>query len=87
MRLGGCSARIIAIDLVPSKLETARRFGATHGLLGSDPELKQKLRALTNGNGADYVFVTVGAKQASSNPWVWWRDPAAWSSSACRRMA
>lgn len=55
---------IIAIDLVPSKLDTARRFGATHGLLGSDPELKQKLRALTNGNGADYVFVTVGAKAA-----------------------
>jgi S-(hydroxymethyl)glutathione dehydrogenase / alcohol dehydrogenase len=59
------SARaIIAIDVVPSKLGTARRFGATHGLLGSDPELKQKLRELTNGRGADYVFVTVGVKAA-----------------------
>jgi S-(hydroxymethyl)glutathione dehydrogenase / alcohol dehydrogenase len=58
------AARIIAIDLVPSKLETACRFGATHGLLGSDPDLKQQLRALTNGRGADYVFVTVGARAA-----------------------
>jgi Zn-dependent alcohol dehydrogenase len=55
---------IIAVDLVPSKLETARRFGATHGLLGSDPELKPKLRALTDGRGADHVFVTVGARAA-----------------------
>jgi Zn-dependent alcohol dehydrogenase len=55
---------IIAIDVIPSKLGTARRFGATHGLLGSDPELKQKVRELTNGRGADYVFVTVGAKAA-----------------------
>jgi S-(hydroxymethyl)glutathione dehydrogenase / alcohol dehydrogenase len=55
---------IIAIDVVPSKLGTARSFGATHGLLGSDPELKHKLRELTKGRGADYVFVTVGAKAA-----------------------
>jgi Zn-dependent alcohol dehydrogenase len=55
---------IIAIDLVASKLDTARSFGATHGLLGSDPELKHKLRELTNGRGADYVFVTVGARSA-----------------------
>jgi S-(hydroxymethyl)glutathione dehydrogenase / alcohol dehydrogenase len=55
---------IIAIDVVPSKLGTARSFGATHGLLGSDPELKHKFRELTKGRGADYVFVTVGAKAA-----------------------
>jgi len=61
--LSGARA-IIAIDLVPSKLETARRFGATHGLLGSDPELRQQLRSLTDGRGADYVFVTVGARAA-----------------------
>jgi S-(hydroxymethyl)glutathione dehydrogenase/alcohol dehydrogenase len=61
--LSGARA-IIAVDLVPMKLETARRFGATHGLLGSDPELKPKLRALTDGRGADYVFVTVGARAA-----------------------
>jgi S-(hydroxymethyl)glutathione dehydrogenase / alcohol dehydrogenase len=61
--LSGARA-IIAVDLVPMKLDTARRFGATHGLLGSDPELKPKLRALTDGRGADYVFVTVGARAA-----------------------
>jgi S-(hydroxymethyl)glutathione dehydrogenase / alcohol dehydrogenase len=61
--LSGARA-IIAIDLVASKLETARRFGATHGLLGSDPDLRLKLRALTDGRGADYVFVTVGARAA-----------------------
>jgi S-(hydroxymethyl)glutathione dehydrogenase / alcohol dehydrogenase len=61
--LSGARA-IIAIDLLPSKLETARRFGATHGLLGSDPDLRLKLRALTDGRGADYVFVTVGARAA-----------------------
>ena len=56
--------KIIAIDVVPSKLEVSRHFGATHALNATERNLRQQLRDLTGGRGADYVFVTVGAKPA-----------------------
>ncbi len=59
-RLAG-AARIIAMDLEPSKLDDARAFGATDAILASDPKPWKAVRALTNGNGADHVFVSVGA--------------------------
>ena len=54
------AASVIAIDVTEEKLETAKAFGATHGILVGDvsPEV---IAGLTDGNGADYVFVTVGA--------------------------
>ncbi len=56
---------IIAIDLVPGKLDAARRFGATHAISASDPRLAaEEVRAITGGRGADHVFVTVGARSA-----------------------
>jgi Zn-dependent alcohol dehydrogenase len=58
------AAKIIAIDVVPSKLEVSRHFGATHALNAKERNLRQQLRDLTGGRGADYVFVTVGAKAA-----------------------
>jgi Zn-dependent alcohol dehydrogenase len=58
------AAKIIAIDVVPGKLEAARHFGATHALSATAPNLRQLLRDVTGGRGADYVFVTVGAKAA-----------------------
>jgi Zn-dependent alcohol dehydrogenase len=56
--------RIVAVDIVPSKLEAAMQFGATHTVDGSDPNAAREVRALTERRGADYVFVTVGAKPA-----------------------
>jgi len=58
------AASVIAIDVMPGKLDDGRAFGATHGLDGRDPALPEQLRALTGGRGADYVLVTVGAEAA-----------------------
>ena len=55
---------IIAIDVSDAKLEAARKFGATHTIKATENNIAEKVRSLTNGRGADYVFVTVGAKTA-----------------------
>jgi len=49
---------VIAIDVVPAKLELAQRIGATHALL-ADENTPKAIRDLTDG-GADYVFEAVG---------------------------
>ena len=58
-RIAG-ARRIVAVDMLPEKLDIAMEFGATHGVLatGETPwvEAQQAL-----GRGADAVFVTVGA--------------------------
>ncbi|GHA44945.1 S-(hydroxymethyl)mycothiol dehydrogenase [Amylibacter ulvae] len=59
-----CGAnKVIAVDLGQEKLDAAVEFGATHALI-SDADLHDNIRALTDGRGVDYVFVTVGAVQA-----------------------
>lgn len=55
------AADIIAIDVNPEKLAMAERFGANHTLLASkdDPGLlraAEKVKAMTDGRGADYAF-------------------------------
>lgn len=62
-RISGAQT-IIAIDLADSKLEAAKQFGATHGVNSSRENILDRVQSLTDGRGADYVFVTVGAKQA-----------------------
>jgi Zn-dependent alcohol dehydrogenase len=55
---------IIAADVVDSKLEAARSFGATHTInvkKESDPIMAVK--KMTYGRGADYVFITVAGIQ------------------------
>jgi Zn-dependent alcohol dehydrogenase len=54
--------KIIAIDISDEKLSAAKRFGATHGVNSTREETVEAVRALTDGRGADYVFVTVGVK-------------------------
>ena len=56
---------IIAVDLLDSKLEAARAFGATHAVNGRDSAaVSEKVLSLTGGRGADYVFITVGSPAA-----------------------
>ncbi|HET7142146.1 MAG TPA: Zn-dependent alcohol dehydrogenase [Candidatus Limnocylindria bacterium] len=55
---------IIALDLLESKLEAARTFGATHTVNAADPELLARVRALTGERGPDYAVVTVGSVAA-----------------------
>jgi S-(hydroxymethyl)glutathione dehydrogenase / alcohol dehydrogenase len=58
------AASVTAIDLEDSKLEAARRFGATHTVNPKKQDAREAIMALTERRGADYIFVTVGAKPA-----------------------
>jgi S-(hydroxymethyl)glutathione dehydrogenase/alcohol dehydrogenase len=55
---------IIAVDTLDSKLDAARAFGATHTVNASDKDAVKTVQQLTEGRGADYVFVTVGSTAA-----------------------
>lgn len=55
---------ITAIDLSDMKLDAAKRFGATLGLNPAHGSPRDALMTVTEGRGADFVFVTVGAKAA-----------------------
>ena len=54
-------ARVIAADLIPERLELARRLGADAVLDSSAGDLKQTMLDWTSGRGADAAVVTVGA--------------------------
>lgn len=58
-RIAG-ARRIVAVDLNPEKLATAREFGATDTVLATDAKPWRSARDAM-GRGADAVFVTVGA--------------------------
>ena len=60
----GCE-RVIAIDLRESALQLAKDFGATDVVNASD-KLVERVRELTAGRLADFVFDTVGTTQTLS---------------------
>ena len=56
---------VIAVDILDSKLKTARAFGATHTVnLKNEKDPVKAVMDMTSGRGADYVFVTVGKVEA-----------------------
>lgn len=55
------AARIIAVDLVESKLKLAKLFGATDVINGKDTDAPMAIRELTGGLGVDYAFEVIGA--------------------------
>jgi aryl-alcohol dehydrogenase len=57
-RFAGCRP-IIAIDVLPERLELAREFGATHALDGRDPEIVARVRAVAR-EGVDFSLDTAG---------------------------
>ncbi|SHG88420.1 alcohol dehydrogenase catalytic domain-containing protein [Marivita hallyeonensis] len=58
-RIAG-ARRVVAVDVTEEKLETAKAFGATDGVLATqDAPWKEAMRIL--GRGADVVAITVGA--------------------------
>lgn len=59
-RLAGCEA-IVALDTRAEPLRLAREFGATDCVEASGDKVAERVRELTGGRGADYVFDTVGA--------------------------
>ncbi len=55
---------IIAIDVLDSKLEAAKTFGATQTLNADQTNVVAAVRDLSDGFGVDYAFATVGHPQA-----------------------
>jgi alcohol dehydrogenase len=53
-------SRIIALDLDANRIARARDFGATDGVLSSDPDWKDQVLALTDGLGVDVAIEAVG---------------------------
>lgn len=61
-RISGAS-RILTVDIVPFRLESAKRFGADEAITPSE-DISACLRQLNNGRLADLVIVCTGAEEA-----------------------
>src|SRR3989454_575371 len=58
-RIGG-ARQIIGVDVFESKLEMAKRVGATHVVNSAKDDPVNAVRALTGGAGVDHAFEAVG---------------------------
>jgi len=58
-RIGGARS-IIGVDIFDSKLDLARRFGATHIVNSTQDDPVTAVRSLTGGLGVDHAFEAVG---------------------------
>ncbi|ASR05176.1 zinc-dependent alcohol dehydrogenase family protein [Gordonia rubripertincta] len=56
-------SRVIAIDIDPNRVEQAKAFGATDGVVSTDPDWKEKTLAMTDGLGVDVAIEAVGIPQ------------------------
>ena len=63
LRLAGAS-QIIAVDVVPSKLELAKRFGATDVIDAREADPVQVAKDLT-GDGVEFAFEAIGSTSAA----------------------
>ncbi len=52
---------IIAVDVLDNKMKMAVDFGATHMVNATREDAAEAIRKLTEGRGAEFVFVTVGS--------------------------
>ncbi|MGR9372373.1 zinc-dependent alcohol dehydrogenase family protein [Rhizobium leguminosarum] len=57
------AGQIVAVDLVPAKLELAKELGATRTFLASDPDVAAAIKAATGG-GVDYAIEMAGSAKA-----------------------
>ncbi len=55
-------ARIVATDTMASRRELALRFGAEAAFDPRDPEIDKKIRAMTEGRGADLAIIAASAR-------------------------
>jgi len=60
------AGKIIAVDMVDSKLEMAKTFGATHTVNGKNGDSVQQVLELTGG-GVHYSFEAIGLKQTAED--------------------
>ncbi|MCR4589391.1 MAG: galactitol-1-phosphate 5-dehydrogenase [Lachnospiraceae bacterium] len=52
--------KIVVFDIVPEKLEFAKKMGADDGINTLDKDFMEQAMALTGGHGFDYVYETAG---------------------------
>jgi predicted dehydrogenase/threonine dehydrogenase-like Zn-dependent dehydrogenase len=64
LKAAGC--RVFGIDVAADKLELARSSGADEACVRSDPDLVHKVKAFTQGRGADAILIAAAA--SSSDP-------------------
>jgi len=66
-RISG-AGKIIAVDKHPEKLEMAKKFGATHGIInaGDPDDVVRQVMDITWGVGTDYTFEFVGWDQVET---------------------
>jgi S-(hydroxymethyl)glutathione dehydrogenase/alcohol dehydrogenase len=57
--------QIIAVDVLPNKLDYAKQFGATMTINARDADPVEAVRELTGGEGADYAFEVIGLTQTA----------------------
>jgi S-(hydroxymethyl)glutathione dehydrogenase / alcohol dehydrogenase len=57
------AAKIIAVDVLPQKLEWAREFGATHVVDASREDPVARVQAIAGGGGVDFSFEVVGTQR------------------------
>lgn len=58
-KISGCT-RVIAVDIVPSRLELAKELGATDTINSKEEDPVKKIQDLTDGYGVDYAVDTTG---------------------------
>jgi aryl-alcohol dehydrogenase len=58
-KIAGCST-IIAVDVVDSRLEMAKQFGATHVINGKQVKAHEEIKKITGGKGAKYGLESSG---------------------------
>jgi S-(hydroxymethyl)glutathione dehydrogenase/alcohol dehydrogenase len=66
-RIAG-AGRVIAVDLVPSKLELAQKLGATHVVNAAEGDPVGEIKELTSG-GVEYSFEAIGLKKTAEQAW------------------
>ncbi|MEE9282020.1 MAG: Zn-dependent alcohol dehydrogenase [Myxococcota bacterium] len=62
------AGRIVAVDRIASKLELARKFGATDVVNATEGDVIERVRELTAG-GVDYAFEAIGLKETAEQAW------------------
>ena len=61
-RISGCT-KVIAVDIVPSRLKLAKELGATDAINSKDEDAVEAIKKLTDGHGVDYAVDTTGVKK------------------------